>query len=270
MNKPSIIRPAGENPLSCGINIILTGNPGCGKTPLIATSPKCLIIDSDEGSASAAGSGADVWPATTWNDMDCVYEFLRHEAHDYEWVWWDGVSMGQDKLLEDTMDDLITVRQKTHRKSYLIDKGEYGENMMRIKQWVRHMKAQPFNFGITAHPTPSLDESTDEMKLWPWIQGRNMPQSISAHFDIIAFCLRDLEDDKLKLYVKETDSYYARDRFNALGSGIINPTIPQIESLVRAKLGIAKGTKPRVATKAAPVASKPTTKVGPRPIKRRK
>ena len=97
-----------------------------------------------------------------------------------------------------------------------------------------------------------------------------MPQSVSAHFDIIAFCIRDIEDDKLKMYVKETEDYYARDRFGALGSGLISPTIPKIEALIRAKLGI-KATKPTAAKKVAPVASKPTTtKIGPRPIVRRK
>lgn len=265
MSRPSIIRPAGEDPLACGINIILTGPPGCGKTPLIATGKNTLILDGDRGTASAAGTGADKWPITGWNDMDEAYEYLRHEKHPYEWIWLDSISLGQDVLLEDVMMDVIINRQKSHRKPYLIDKGEYGENMQRLKQWVRHMQAQSFNFGITAHPTPSLDESTDVMKLWPWIQGRNMPQTISASFDIIAFCMRD-DEDNFMMYVRETSDYYARDRFGALGSGMKNPTIPKIEALIRAKLGIA-ATKPTVAAKkAAPVPPKP----GQRPVPRRK
>lgn len=264
--KPKAIRPAGHDPLRRGINMFLYANPGAGKTPLIASGDKTLIIDSDLGSASAAGTGADVWEdATTWEVLDEVYEFLRHTDHGYQWVWWDGVSLGQDRLLEDVMVELIKPvsqggKGKSHRKTYLIDRGEYQENFMRIKQFVRHMQAQPFNFGITGFPAPSLDESSEVEKLWPWIQGRNMPQTVCSSFDIIAYGVR--EDEKFKMYVKETDEYYARDRFGALGAGLVNPTIPQIERRIKEKLGV----RTSVAKSAAPVAKKAT----PKPVARRK
>jgi hypothetical protein len=238
MGKPSAIRPAHESLTRYGINFLLYGDPGCGKTPLIAERPKTLIIDSDEGAESAAHTNAEVWPATTWPDMDEVYEYLRHEDHGYEWVWWDGVSIGQDALLEDTMRDLIDNRGKKHRVPYLIDVGEYGENMNRIKQWVRHMKSQPFNFGITAHP---FYWSTDvgEEKMWPWIQGRNMPQTICGHMNVIGRMMVDKEG-KNRVYFKETDVYYAKDRFGALGAGLINPSIAGIERKIKEKISAGK------------------------------
>lgn len=265
--KPEAIKPAGAAMLSNGINMFLYANPGAGKTPLIATGEKTLIIDSDEGSSSAAGTGVDVWErATTWAVLDEVYEYLRHTNHGYKNVWWDGISIGQDKLLEDIMIELIKPqseggRGKSHRKTYLVDQGEYQENMMRIKQWVRHMIAQPFNFGITGFPFPSFDEATEETKLWPWVQGRRMPQTICSSFDIIAYGKR--EDGKFKMYVEETEEYYARDRFGALGPGMINPTIPQIERRIKEKLGVSS-KKP--ATTAAPAKKAAPKKIGQRPV----
>lgn len=269
-DRPSAIRPAGDNPLARGINIFVYADPGAGKTPFIATGEKTLIIDSDEGSASAAGSKAEIWVATDWVTMDEIYEYLRHTQHGFKNVWWDGISIGQDKLLEDVMIDLIKPqnqggRGKSHRKPYLIDQGEYGENFMRIRQWVRHMHAQPFNFGITAFPSPFEDEATEEEKLWPWVQGRNMPKHICSTFDIIAYGKR--EEGKFKIYVEETEEYYARDRFGALGKGLISPTIPQIERLVREKVGVSG--KPVAAKKVAPI-KKVAAKVGPKPVSARR
>jgi hypothetical protein len=259
-----------------GILMMLYAMPGTGKTPFIA-GPGTLIIDSDEGTASAAGSGAKVWKATTWKEMDAVYEWLRHNPdHPFKRVWWDGVSLGQDKLLEDIMIDLIKPtseggRGKTHRKAYLVDQGEFQENFMRIKQWVRHMCALPVSFGITAHPALSFDSATDEEKLWPWVQGRNMPQTVSANFDIIAYARREKDESgvsKFKLYVEESDEFYARDRFGALGRGLINPKIEDVEKRIYAKLGIARKAGPVPATAVARKAAPP--KPGQRPVPKKK
>lgn len=273
MTKPPQIISADDFVLTNGINMMVYGYPGCGKTPFIASGGKgTLIIDGDEGSWSATGSGCEVWPkCTTWDAMDEVYEYLRHNPNAYKWVWWDGISIGQDKLLEDIMVELIKPeaqggKGKSHRKPYLIDRGEFQENFMRMKQWVRHMIALPFNFGITGHPSPSYDVATEEEKLWPWVQGRNMPQQISANFDIIAFAKRD--DGKFKLYVEESEEFYARDRSGALGAGLVSPTIPAIERRIVEKWGSKKSAaKAAPARKAAPVAKKAAApKPGPRPV----
>ena len=271
MSKPAAIKPATQIAMRNGINMFVYGYPGIGKTPFIATGEKTLILDGDRGAGSAAGSGADVWEdVTTWEKMEEAYEFLRHSNHGYRNVWWDGVSIGQDYLLEDVMNILIRPQSeggkgKSHRVPYLVDQGEYQENMMRIKQWIRHMIAQPFNFGVTGFPFPSFDEATDETKLWPWIQGKRMPQSVCSSFDFVVFCRRD--DKGFKLYGRETEDYYARDRWSVLGPGILNPTIPQIERMVRAKLGTAASTPAKTATPAAKAAPK---KIGPRPVQPRR
>lgn len=268
--KPADIKPAKQVALR-SINMFVYGYPGIGKTPFIATGDKTLILDGDRGAGSAATSGADVWEdVTTWAKMDEVYEFLRHSNHGYKWVWWDGVSIGQDHLLEDIMVELIKPtseggKGKSHRKTYLVDQGEYQENMMRIKQWIRHMIAQPFNFGVTGFPFPSFDEATDETKLWPWVQGKRMPQSVCSSFDFVCFCRRD--DKGFKLYGRETEDYYARDRWNVLGPGVLNPSIPQIERLVRAKLGISSPSPAGAAPAARPTAKKAG---GVRPVQPRR
>lgn len=266
MGMPSAIYNVDEHPLKHGINLFLYGPPGCGKTPTVA-GPKTLILDLDAGAESAAGTGSKIWTIDTWADLDEAYEYLRHEPHPFDTVVMDSISIGQDKLLEDIMNDLIENRGKKHRKPYLIDQGEYGENMNRLKQWVTRMKALPTHFVVTGHPFPWENPETGDEQLWPWIQGRNMPQTICGHFNIIAYMTVNAEGDRM-MRVKPNPNYYARDRFAALGAGLKNPTmatiIRRVEEKVRSTTPKKTTTQARKATpvkKAAPAQRAATRKV---------
>lgn len=250
MTKPSAIRSADDS-MPYGINFMLYSDPGVGKTPLIATAPNTLILDTDLGSESAAGSpGVDIWPIDNWPDLESAHEYLRHEDHGYKWVWMDGISVGQDRLLTNIMEELVAV--KDHRKMWQADKAEYGQNMFRMKQWIQNMTALPFNFGITSHPWRFEDPVTEEEVILPWIQGKNMPQNVCGMMNVIGYLTLD-DDGKQKLYTKPNNGYYARDKFRALGAGMINPTIPKIEAKIReaikARSGKPTPTKARRASK---------------------
>jgi len=250
MSKPSIIRPASRS-ANRGINFLLYGDPGSGKTPFLATGERTLIIDMDGGAESAVNSKAEIWEAEDWPTLDEVYEYLRHDPnHGYKWVWLDGVSIGQEKLLEGIMVDLIVNQNKRHRKVWAADQGEYQQNMVRIKQWVRHMSALDFNFGITAHPFRWADPVTEITRMWPWIQGKNMPNTVCGYMNIIGY-MKVGNDQKHRLYTRLTEDFYARDRFGALGAGLINPSIPMIERKVkeatRPNLKVVRSTTTRKA-----------------------
>lgn len=265
MTKPSIIRRASDDPMPYGINFFLYSDPGVGKTPLLANHPKTLILDGDLGAESAAGTPAEIWPMTTWTDMDAAYDYLRHEDHGYEWVWFDGIGVGQGRLLTDIMEE--KVKTHTHRKVWAADKAEYGENLFRFKQWVQHMTALPFHFGITSHPWRFEDFVTGEELIMPWIQGKNMPQTICGMMNVIGFLTIDADDeDKRILRTKPHNGYYARDKFGALGAGLINPTIAKLEAKIQAKVAEVRKGRPSAAPvkkAAAKKAVAPVKKAGP-------
>lgn len=277
-DRPSIIRPLSEGKFLYGINMFLYGDPGTGKTPLIANHPRTLILDADHGVDSAIGAPADVWVVDSWIDMDEAYDYLRHEDHGYEWVWFDGFGVGQDRLLTGIMENLVAPQAqggegKSHRKLWQADKGEHGQNMFRLVQWFQHMTAMRINFGATSHPWRYEDFVTGEEKVMPWVQGKNMPEKISGMMNVIGYLHLDPEDeDKRMLRVKPHNNYYARDRSGTLGAGLVNPTIEKIERLITAKFGTMGATRKATspAKKAAVKKAAATTKTAQRVVPRKR
>lgn len=256
-----------------GINMILYGNNGVGKTPVIATSPKLVVLNADPGgvnSAAAIGAHGRYVNITKWSQMEEAEEFFtnnpRGRPPHVDWVWLDSGPLFQDIGLENIMVDLIKPQNqggggRAHRKVYHPDKGEYGENMNRLKLFCRHMCGLPVNFGVTSYPVEDIDENDDPI-FKPWFQGKGMISAISGMFDIIA--LLKIEEVKEKThqvaYFRSRGKFYARDRFGALPPVMLDPTIPKIEQAVKAKLSASNRTNGTATKRTAKrVAKRPAT-----------
>lgn len=254
-NKPPIM-PVGA--MTSGINMLIYADNGVGKTPLIGTGDKTLIFDADKGSGSAAAFGnskADKWLVNSWDDLEQGFEHLRHEQHGYKWAWLDSVSTAQEIGLEDIMDGVVASRP--HRKVYHPDKGEYGENMNRLKLWTRHMAALPINFGITAHPILASTTEGDDIYM-PFVQGKNMIHVVCSYMDVIGYLTIVERQGKSHqvLYTQRHNGFYGRDRFKALGGRMIAPSIPKIEAAIaNARRASSRTT---TATPQKQAATKPT------------
>lgn len=271
MAKPSAIRSMAD--LRAGINILLYGDNGVGKTPLLGSSPRCLILNADPPdsimSAKAYGSTADVWNFADWSDAEEAFEYLRHERdHGYEWVWLDSITGMQFVGLDGIMEDLVAA--KPHRDRYVPDMQQYLQNMNRLSTWVRDMSALPINFGMTSHPFRWIEGESEEDEaemVWPFIQGKNMPAKICGWMNVIGYVklgqaqVKGQTGTHQLLYTKELPGYYARDRFSVLPSPMVNPTIPRIQSIIEDKVGGNVKKVPMPVKKATPPkAVKPVTK----------
>lgn len=216
------------------IKAVIFGDPGVGKTPLIGSSEKALILDADNGTESAvlAGSNAEVWTVSSHQDLLEVHEYLREEKHDYRWVWLDSVTLFQELGLDDIMAELIM--QKPHRDRFVPDQHQYLQNMNRLSHWTRHMKALPLNFGMTAHVMQVETPEGDDMFV-PQITGKGMWSRICGYMNLVGH-LRIAENEKRGrhwvLTCEKNKSFYGKDRFGAIGV-MREPTIPKIEALIQ-------------------------------------
>ena len=255
-------------PIEAGdlVRMFLYSYPGWGKTSLLSTGAakyKTLIIHSsmDLIPRRALASGAHHIIADTHETMLEILEHARMDpAFDYEWVWWDCVSIAQDVLLDDVWE--ASWRNKPGRNWILDaagkpttkpnisptggkDKPEYGTNADRIQMWVRHMVGcKRFNFGMTAHPVegphPTNDEGGDVLR--PYVQVKQMTEKLCGYCNMVGF-LEVLDEEKdgntpRRLHFKENSRFYAKDLYDAfLPEGYLDePTMPKImDAIERAK-----------------------------------
>lgn len=238
MAKPDAIKSMAD--VRAGINLLVYGDNGVGKTPLIGSSPDALILNADPPdsvlSAKISGSTADIWHIRDWHDADEAHEYLRHEKHPYKWVWLDSIPGMQEGGLAQLMDDLVAA--KPARNRFVPDQHEYLENMNRLRLWVRYMSALPVNFGITAHPFRTTDNDDEEIT-YPWVQGKNMPQTICGFMNVIGYLRLRSKNGTTEqvLHTSKLTKYYTRDRYYALPTAMVNPTIPKIEKAIMDKIG---------------------------------
>jgi hypothetical protein len=262
------IRPVGEGDW---VRMMLYSYPSWGKTSLLGTSGAL-------GNTLIIHSSLDLMPARimklpgltqvtcdTWEKMDRVLDLLRMTEHGYTWVWWDCISVAQDVLLDDVWE--ATIAEKPQRAFKMVDgkragpnltptsgldRGEYGRNMERIQQWVRHMVGtNSFHFGITAHPFEGDNQINDEggVFLQPWIQGKSMISKICGYMNVIAFLeLKEVaKDDGVqrwrRLHTQENTRFYAKDLYDALlPKGYMdNPDMGKLLARIEAARGRSLG-----------------------------
>lgn len=221
--------------------MLVYAHPGTGKTRLIGTTTdRTLIVRPPTDHVdSIRKTTAHQRVVSDWSDMDDTKMYLRENGADWDWVWLDSISLFQEVGLDDVFEKVV--EKKPHRKGGPVDQGEYGVNMRQLAEWVRHVvKADLFNFGITAHP---LENS---YPLKPYVQGKNMSESIMGYMHIVAFYDIDANGRRY-LRVRATDDYVAKDQLDAFPNGRLqNPTMDKINAALRkAKPAVRPSQKAR-------------------------
>jgi hypothetical protein len=227
------IKPTGK------CNILIYGDPSCGKTRLIAGGKRTLIVrpptDHTDSVRESDGKPKE-WVVESWDDMIAVEEFARHNPAEFDWIWLDSISLFQDHGLEDIMAQVEAA--KPHRKDGPIDQGEYNNNFVRLAKWCRHMIGIPgFNFGITAHPA-EVEDNLGNIKLRPWVQGKNMSFKICGMMNVVAYMevVTAKEEERRVLRLKESDDYTAKDQFDMTPDyRLVDPTMAKIEAALASR-----------------------------------
>lgn len=257
MARPTSIFTLGKGELR-NINMGVYAHPGTGKTVFAGSKGKgTLILDSDGyGSiaAEAQGSDADVMPCVDYDDLQSAYEFLRHEDHGYDWVWWDSMTLFQERALIDEI--LVEAHAENPRQSEdVASMREYLINMNRIGKFTRQFIDLPINFGVTFH-VQAVEDPEGDLIYMPAVQGKNMPSKVSGYLNVVGhlgLATKEVSGKKKtvrRMLWQSRQHYYAKDRFGALGVVMDEPTIPKCEKLIEAKQaeisGKSKGTtRPR-------------------------
>jgi len=269
MPHPSI-RPVSDREHVC---MLVHGDVGTGKTSLIGSGGKeyktLILRPPVDHLQPIRHSGCSEWVMQNWTDCFEALEYCRHEGMEWDWVWLDSISLWQDVGLDDIWQAAID--RKPSRRDYGPDKGEYGINMGRIGEFVRHMVGPDlFNFGITAHSEDLPDPMSydGDVKRLPWIQGKGMISKVSGYMNLVGYLdvrTREIRGEvrhQRVLHTQKTELYYAKDQFDAFPNGqMINPTMPKImEAINEAReRKQADERRERRKTTTRPIAKRATT-----------
>lgn len=227
------------------IKLLLFSHPGEGKTVFWSSGGKdVLFINSDpEGtiSGSAQGNRFHKVDAYDWDDMDQIYDWLKGDKpKDFRWVVWDSLTLFQDMAL---IDDVLAEASATNPKQDpdVASQREYLINMNRIGRMVRQLSKLPYNLGISCHVMTTTESGGDGTLFMPQVQGKNMPSKIAGYVNVVGYLgKRQIEVNGQKQIVQSMQCvrqgrYYAKDRWNALGTYVDRPTLPKVEGLIEAK-----------------------------------
>lgn len=227
-------------------NILVYGDSGVGKTVLGGTAPSALFLSTEQGTISAKrqGSDAKVWRAMQWTDIEEAYKYLRDDpAHGFKWVVLDSTTKMQEQMKRHVLDRRVEKRGDSDPDIPEIADHQKFQNM--FKRFITAFVELPVNVLFTATTMRREDEEGDDLVL-PNIDGKGygIANYVCAEMDVVAYygLSRNKKTKEVvrRLLAQGTPPYFAKDRFDALGMFIDNPTMPDIIKLIESSGGAEK------------------------------
>jgi hypothetical protein len=245
------IKPVTED--SPFVKLGVYGRNGSGKTRLSGSAPNTLIVDvNEEGTRSVRHTGAHVLECNSYEDVGYAY-WLLHNARR---VKGGGLAVpirgGKKVRIEVVTLDTVTALNKAamrlvmgeaeerdpNRPPSMPDKRSYGRAGELVSSLVLMFRNLPLHVVFVAQERTITDEDTGEVVLHTMdlpagsrgtvlgacgIVGHISPQQVKRR---VNGKVRKVWEDRL--LVGPSEEFDTKDRTNALGEVVRNPTLPQI------------------------------------------
>lgn len=201
------------------INVLIYGRSGTGKTTLIATAPKPIIISTESGLLSIKDYNLPVLEVNTLEDLYEAYEFVNSKKNlkKFKTVCLDSISDIAETILIDLQKNTKDGRQA------------YGQLNTAIAEIIRKFRDMSNSTYFIAK-AEMYENAAGMQALRPSMPGRTLTNGIDYFFDEL-LCLRINEDDEDKTYrflqTQPSSTVDAKDRSGNL-SKIEKPDLKQL------------------------------------------
>jgi phage nucleotide-binding protein len=236
-NPQALVR-ADQVPDRWGLNLLLYGQSGVGKTTLAATAQDSphgadvLFVDLEGGTRSIAHR-ADIhlFRPDRWEDLTELYAWLNKETHTYRTVVVDSLSEAFRMCM-----DLVLRDSKTPDQSNLQD---YSRATERTIKMVRAYRSLATRRGMNVIFTTLETEVTDEQTRLTLVQPALTPQvskGVRAAVDGVVRLVMDKEGKRALVLQSTSPGVIAKFRHpttNPLPARLEAPTMSRLLDLVR-------------------------------------
>lgn len=225
------------------VKILVYGQNGGGKTRFGASADDTLIIDvTEEGTRSVKMSGAMRFPelgsTITWPDFGDIYWFLKAGKHRFKVVTIDTVTAMNRVCLKHVLGEAED--RDPNREIGMPDRRAYGRAGELMRSQLLAFRNLPMHVVFLCQERVISDEDTEEPILHTpdlpggsrgiamgsvGIIGRIYAEEVRVRNKTTKKVTSKWQD---RMLVGPHEEYSTKDRTNALGTVIRNPTLPQI------------------------------------------
>lgn len=238
-----IVHPAEAVPY---LNLLIYGNPGVGKTTLLGTAQDhpmttpVLIIDVEAGVTTLRRrTDIDVITARSVKDIEKIYKELYDNPGYYKTVGIDSLTELQQLDMRDIMREVVNKRPDLDPD--VPSQREWGKSGQHVRKIVRAFRDLPCHTIMTALVSEQRDNE-NVLMMQPSVPGK-LRQEVPGFLDIVGYMFTVTQDQQLirKLQVVGTRRVTAKDRTDALGDLVENPTVPMLWDLIHSNGTSDKG-----------------------------
>lgn len=213
---------------SAGINILLYGRAGIGKTVLCGGIEDVLIINVENGLLSLSGKDVPYVEASSLGDLVRIGQFLRsEEGSNYKAVCLDSFSAICNLVFED-------VRVKLRNDPRVV----YPAVRDRVLPILSAFMSLDQHFVVTMHETVRCETSIEDRMYVPLAVGNKLTDDLPYLFDIVLHYNRSGRD---RVLVSEGIGCIAKDKSGRLPSTIkVSGNGKELDNIISTVIGFSE------------------------------
>ena len=196
---------------SDGVKLLVYGQAGAGKTSLIKTLPKPVVLSAEGGLLSIADADVPYIEIGSMDDLREAYAWLRDSAESKQFK-----SVALDSISE-VAEVVLTAEKKATKDG----RAAYGEMNSVMTELIRSFRDLP---GRHVYMSAKLEKLQDEMgkvMYGPSMPGKSLSQGLPYFFDeVLALRVeKDAEGNSQRALMCDSDgSWLAKDRSGKLAA----------------------------------------------------
>jgi hypothetical protein len=229
------------------LRLLIHGDPGQGKTFLCGTAaddPRThpvLFVDTEGGTLTIREKDVQVVRVTSYRDIVRLVTYLRKGNHKYKSIVIDSLTEMQKLIMADILRENQISGSRSHDPD-MPEQRDWGKNAERVRKVVRAFRDLPkVHVIFTCLSQEVKDEQTGHVTIKPSLPGK-LRDEVPGFIDVVGWLhtakvTEQAGDKKTQRLVRQImfqpeGRIIAKDRSAALGTIMVDPTIPKILSLI--------------------------------------